>query len=183
MDLFERVFGERQKNNFDTPRDLFLQLEQVKNYIPKAIRKAQEREGQDYNTYVSQDTLNRCSAFLQSGIKKYENGDYFGAYKDFEASNNASANADAWHHKGVISMGINNFEKAFSEFTASILLYPKYTTAYLHRAEIVLHLHASVSRNVDDSDEELLAFAINDLRVGKQLGSRECKEMLQDFGI
>lgn len=161
-----------------------LQLQGMMASYPKVLKKEQERGAIDAAMsalYASTTPQQRkqCETLLFEGIKLYERDQNDAAYAKFEECKAVYANGDAWHHQGVINFQRENFERAFEEFSAAILLYKDYASAYRYRALSILLLLEENGQLNQSSD--LINFAKSNLRKAIELGDEAAREVQEQF--
>ena len=71
---------------------------------------------------------------FNSGVDKYEQGDYQGAIADYnKALEIKPKNAIAYYNRGVVMGKLKEFKGAIADYTNAIEINPQYAGAYLNR--------------------------------------------------
>lgn len=159
----------------DSPR---IQLNGLLESYSKVLAKEQNREYYDemmlnLRATLTEERIGRCEGLLYEGIKLFELNQYEAAYEKFEECKSVYVNGDAWHHQGVINFELGNFKRAFEEFSASILLFKDYASAYRFRALSIIYLLEQNDKLHENLDIE--RFAIENLEIAIDLGDQEAE--------
>ena len=165
-------------------QDFETQYQGLLSSYPKVLKKEQDRSLVDatmnaLNASITPDRRRQSESLLNEGMRLYQLDKNDEAYQKFEQSKAICANGDAWHHQGVINFQKQNFGRAFEEFSAAIMLYKEYASAYRFRALCVLFLleeNGSLNQT-----SELKDFAKANLSKAINLGDAEAKRALVEF--
>jgi tetratricopeptide (TPR) repeat protein len=165
-------------------QDFKTQLQGLVSSYPKVLKKEQDRAVVDatmnaLNASITPERRRQCETLLNEGMRLYQLDRNDEAYEKFEQSKAVYANGDAWHHQGVINFQKQNFGRAFEEFSAAIMLYKDYASAYRFRALCVLFL-LEENNNLNQTSE-LKDFARANLNKAISLGDAEAKRALAEF--
>ena len=75
-----------------------------------------------------------ASDYFDSGLKKYDQGDFQGAIGDYsEAIRLNPGYADAYYNRGIAKNDLNDYQGAIADYNQAIGLKSDYTNAYLNR--------------------------------------------------
>lgn len=160
------------------------QLQQLSESYPKVVAKEKNRTQIDaamasLNASITPERRMEGMLLLQEGIKLYQLDKNSEAYDKFEQCKAIYANADAWHHQGVINFQRENFPRAFEEFSAAILMFKDYASAYRFRALCILFILEN--NRMLNKNSDLENFAKINLNQAVKLGDQEAQRALNEF--